>query len=219
MRIAHLGKKHSVETKGKISKSHLSKLNPNYGKHPSSETRAKLSASRTGKKNHQWGKPHPPEVREKIRKSLLGRFCGINNPHYGKHLSEETIHKIFKANQAKPNKQEIKLQAILNNYFPSEWKFVGDGQLIIGGLCPDFTNINGRKCLIELFGDYWHSAKVIKNWTRTEIGRIMYYNSYGYKCLIIWEHELRNEEAVVEKIKQWQNLKSSFQNTVCPVSS
>lgn len=26
----------------------------------------------------------------------------------------------------------------------------------IGGLCPDFVNCNGKKVIIELFGDYWH---------------------------------------------------------------
>lgn len=167
MRIAHLGKKHSIETKQKISKTHLGKLNPNYGKHP----------------------------------------------------SEETLRKLFRANQIKPNKQELKLQEILNRYFPNTWKFVGDGQLVIGGKCPDFTNINAKKSLIEFFGDHWHADGMIERWTRTELGRIMCYNSYGYKCLVIWEHELRNEEAVVEKIKQWQNLKSSSRNTVRPASN
>lgn len=176
MRIAATGRRHSVETKAKISKSHLGKLNPNYGKHPSPETSAKLSASRIGKKN----------------------------PFYGKHHSAQTLQIILQIKP--PNKQELKLQAILDSYFPSEWKFVGDGQVIIGGLCPDFTNINGKKCLIELFGDYWHSK--IESWTRTELGRIMCYNSYGYKCLVIWEHELKDEKALVERLKKWQNYKS-----------
>lgn len=175
MRIASVGRKHSPKTKAKITASRLGKLNPNYGKHPSPQTRAKLSASRTGAKN----------------------------PFYGKRHSEQTLRRILHPD--KPNKQELKLQAILNNHFPSEWKFVGDGQLIIGGLCPDFSNINGRKCLIELFGDYWHSDKMVESWNRTELGRIMLYNSYGYKCLVIWEHELSNEKALAEKVEHWQH--------------
>lgn len=174
MRIAHLGKKHSAETKAKISASHLGKLNPNYGKHPSLETRAKLSASRRGKRN----------------------------PFYGKRHSKQTLYRIL--HPSKPNKQELNLQAILNSHFPNEWRFVGDGQLIIGGLCPDFTNINGKKLLIEFFGDYWHSAKMAGSWTRTELGRVMCYNSYGYKCLVIWEHELKDEKVLIEKVKAWQ---------------
>lgn len=180
MRIATTGRRHSVETKAKISANHLGKLNPNYGKHPSLETRAKLSVSRRGEKN----------------------------PFYGKRHSEEILHRILCP--SKPNKQELKLQAILDSYFPGEWKFVGDGQVIIGGLCPDFTNINGKKYLIELFEDYWHSK--VRSWTRTELGRIMCYNSYGYKCLVIWEHELKNEVALVEKLIKWQNYKSSLQS-------
>lgn len=178
MRRAALGRKHSVETKAKISKSHLGKLNPNYGKHPSLETRAKLSASHTG----------------------------IKNPFYGKHHSAQTLQIILQIKP--PNKQEQKVQNLLDVYFPGEWKFVGDGQLIIGGLCPDFTNINGKKCLIELFGDHWHSGSMVESWTRTELGRIMCYNSYGYKCLVIWEHELKDEKALVGRLKKWQNCKS-----------
>ena len=173
MSIAGFKRKHTPETKAKISRSHLGILNPNYGKHPSLETRAKLRASR----------------------------IGVKNPFYGKRHSEETLRKILRIQP--PNKQEQCLQRLLDSYFPGEWKFVGDGQLFVGGLCPDFTNVNGKKCLLELYGDFWHSDKVVKNWTRTELGRIMHYNSYGFKCLVIWERELKDEKALVARIRQW----------------
>jgi len=31
----------------------------------------------------------------------------------------------------------------------------------------------------------------------------MAYNSLGYRCLIIWDYELKDEETVVAKIKQF----------------
>ena len=205
MSIAHLGKKFSPEAREKIRKSKLGSLNPNYAKHPSPETRAKLRASRTGDKNHQWGKPHTEETRAKISASLKEWFKHHRNPNLGRHHSEESHRRWFEANQVKPNKQEIRLQGILDTHFPGEWKFVGDGQLFVGGLCPDFTNVNGKKCLLELYGDFWHSDKVVKkkNWTRTELGRIMHYNSYGFKCLVIWERELKDEKALVARVRQW----------------
>jgi len=100
----------------------------------------------------------------------------------------------------RPNKQERHLEEILDKYFPKEWKFVGDGSVILFGLNPDFINCNGQKKIIEVFGDYWHSKEGIA-WHRTELGRIMAYNSIGYRTLIVWESELKDEEAVIAKIQ------------------
>ena len=41
------------------------------------------------------------EARDRIRNSLLGRYTGDKNPHYGKHCSEETKEKISKANKGR----------------------------------------------------------------------------------------------------------------------
>ena len=70
-------------------------------------------------------------------------------------------------------------------------------------MIPDFVYVNGAKEVIELFGNYWHSAKVADSWKRTELGKIMAYNSIGYKCLVIWESELKDRETVISKIKHW----------------
>lgn len=75
--------------------------------------------------------------------------------------------------------------------------------MVIGHCVPDFANCDGKKEVIELFGDYWHTKKEKMYWHYTELGRIMAYNSFGYNCLIIWEHELNDSEAVVSKIKQF----------------
>jgi len=37
----------------------------------------------------------------------------------------------------------------------------------------------------------------------TELGRTMLYNALGYQCLVIWEHELKDEGAVIAKVKQF----------------
>jgi len=193
------GHTHSEESKAKIRTSKLGSRNPNYGKQPSAETRRKLSLSRTGTKNHQWGKPRTKEVRAKISASLKGS----NSPNYGKPRDDAIVRKVMLSNRVRPNKAELKLQEILDRYFPKQWKFVGDGEVIIGGLCPDFINVNNEKTLLELYGSYWHSSKLLRNWKSTELGRIMHYNSYGFKCLIIWEKELGNEDALIRKIKTY----------------
>ena len=76
--------------------------------------------------------------------------------------------------------------------------------ITLAGLVPDFVNIDGKKEIIEVFGDYWHdSTKRDLSWHATELGRIMAYQAIGYKCLIIWEHELKelSEEQLINKIK------------------
>lgn len=100
----------------------------------------------------------------------------------------------MRARGCKPNKAELKLQDILDEYFPNTWKYTGDGQLIIGGKCPDFANINGKKDLIDLFGQYWHKPEEV-------IPRKQHFARYGYNCIIIWEHELKDKEALIKKIQ------------------
>lgn len=107
-----------------------------------------------------------------------------------------------------PTKLEKQLGAILDKHFP-EFKYNGDGRLgvTLGGLIPDFVNVNGKKQVIEVFGDYWHSPEIIgNNWRRSELGRIMIYNSVGWGCLVIWQHELKEltEEQILTKITKFE---------------
>lgn len=70
----------------------------------------------------------------------------------------------------------------------------------------DFINVNGHKQIIELFGDYWHGVKA-RCYEETEEGRIKLFNQYGFDTLIIWESELKNLEAVTNRIKRFhQNV-------------
>lgn len=93
----------------------------------------------------------------------------------------------------KPNKLELKFEKFLNENFPNEWKYVGDGQVILGGKCPDFINVNGKKQIIELYGDYWHKGQNPED-------RIKIFEPFGYKTLIIWEKELKNLDQIKERI-------------------
>ena len=111
-----------------------------------------------------------------------------------------TVRASIKGLLIKPNKPEKCLNKLLNKLFLKEYKFVGDGKLIVGGFCPDFVNINGQKKLIELYGDYWHKRpEVLKRDKRRKIA----YKKYGYKTLIIWEHELKDLNKVKNKIKEF----------------
>lgn len=165
-------------------------------RHFTKETRAKLSAVHKGDKNPMFGKHHSAETRTKIGLAQKQRAAW--------HHSPETIRKIM--GHIQPNKPERKIMDILTNNFPGEWKYTGDGSHTIGSFPVDFTNINGKKAVIELFGDYWHNRANMK-WHQSELGRIMVCNSLGFRCLVIWEHELKEEKQVIDKIKQFSRGK------------
>lgn len=109
--------------------------------------------------------------------------------------SEETRRKAFKALRKKPNVVEKYLDEILQKHFPYQWKFTGNGAMMINRKFPDFTNINGQKKVILVNGAFWHiSFKKRDNLTRKEIEKIERkpYEDFGYKVLHIWEDELIN---------------------------
>lgn len=137
------------------------------------------------------------------------------SPQYKQHQIEaqkqswrdpQIVAKRLSAANKRPNKLEQKLIGILKA-FP-DFKYNGDFSqgVVLGGFIPDFINVNGKKQVIELFGDYWHSPEVTGNdWRRSELGKIMAYNSIGYRCLVIWEHELKtkSEEQLIHRINEF----------------
>lgn len=111
---------------------------------------------------------------------------------------DKRIKKSIKGLKIKPNKPEkIMINIIRENNFP--FNFVGDGQVIIGGFNPDFLSRN-PKHIIEFFGDYWHNLPRYKDLDKR---RLETYKKYGYKVLVVWEHELKNPFQVVKKIKEF----------------
>lgn len=152
-----------------------------------------------------WVKPSDEKKRHYCSRSCkakgLGTFKRLNN-------DPEFQQKRLKAALKKPNRQEQRLDRLLNKWFLGEWKFVGNGDVILGKLNPDFINCDGKKQIIELFGCWWHGCPEHRlgrkvSWQDSEIGRKVIYSRYGFKTLIIWEHELEDEQAVVEKITRF----------------
>ena len=92
MRLHHLGKEVSAETRQKLSEKKNGENNPMFGKHHSAEARKKMSKSKKGK--------HPSE---ESRKKLSEKKNGENNPMFGKHHSTETRKKIAEAKKGKPS--------------------------------------------------------------------------------------------------------------------
>ncbi len=171
--------------------------NPFYNKTHSKETKkhiSDLAKKRTGSKNPFYGKQHSEETKEKLRKF-----------HTGLKQTDEQIKKRLQCrkNRVAPNKKEkLLIELFKDNKLP--YKFVGDGEIIIGRLNPDFINVNGQKKLIELFGNYWHNPKHFPN-VITEKERKKSFKKYGFETLVIWEKELNNPKKVLEKVRGFNN--------------
>jgi very-short-patch-repair endonuclease/transposase-like protein len=168
------------------------------GKNHSQETIEKIKKARAKQKPHWKGKKRSEATKKAVSEGVKKLW---KDPEYRKRMSE--AHKNYTKEQLRnilrrriPSSYETKLNGILEKNFPNEWRYVGDGQLVIGGKNPDFTNINGKKALIELFGEHWHLQDEEKE-------RIDLFTEYGYMTLIVWGKELRNPDVLIKKIRKF----------------
>ena len=151
------------------------------------------------------GRKHSKETRKKLSDSHIGipmteenkRNISKANKLMWANLSEERKNTWIKNNRTSqrqsPTMPEKKMMSILDELYPGEWKFVGDGQVIIDGKCPDFINVNGSKKIIEVFGDYWHRGEDPQD--RCDI-----FKPFGYKTLVVWESEFKDVNCVKHRL-------------------
>lgn len=122
-----------------------------------------------------------PDTRAKISKTLKGR-----------RLSDDHARKLIQGRGHKPTDIERELTGLLSDqHLP--FRYCGDGQVIIGGKCPDFININGRKQLIEIFGRYWHDLL-------DPARRVAHFAQYGFNTLIVWDEELKFKDRLIRRL-------------------
>jgi len=172
------------------------------GTRASAETRNKLSKMRMGHPFYGGGgkcKPGCTCKRHTIsqeRKEIYRIKTKARWESWSKDTQEAFIKKCLKASATLPNKEEKRLDEILQKNFPTTWKYVGDGEFILARKNPDFINIQGKKEIIELWGEYFHSGQDPKE-------REAIFKEYGYTTLIIWCKELKDEERLVKKITKF----------------
>lgn len=108
----------------------------------------------------------------------------------------EQVARRIEALGIKPNKIEKEVDSILQSEFPGEWKYNGDFScgVMLGRRIPDFVNVNGRKAVIEVFGEPWHIPSPNKpfkvNPSREEAQTRADYSRLGYTCYILWHNDL-----------------------------
>lgn len=93
-----------------------------------------------------------------------------------------------------PNASELKLKRILSRHFPGEFKLNVKGEVVIGGRIPDFVNVNGRKVVVELAGEFWHPKEY-------ERKRAEYFKKFGFRTAVVWSKQLKDEKKVVNLVK------------------
>lgn len=169
-------------TKESIEKTRLAHM----GLSPSEETRKKISLAHVGM--------HPSKgTIEKVKQTMLKKW---QDPAFRR----KAVQAMF-VSKFEPNKPEKLLIKLFNEILPNEYRYVGNGEVVVGRKIPDFININGQKKIIELFGDFWHSEKRtgrIK--IEEENQRIDHFANYGYQTLIIWQSELKDLENLIRRL-------------------
>lgn len=160
------------------------------GKHLSEETKQKIRLANKGKKRSE-------ETRKKNSLNMLGNTRSkiphpwLKNPEFMKKRLQGLL--------KRPTSPERMLLKIIEENNLS-YKYVGNGNFIIQGFNPDFINCNGQKKIIEVYGDYWHNKEERK--IRDKF-RLETFAKYGYKTLIIWEHEFKDLHSVLKKVKEF----------------
>lgn len=149
---------------------------------------------------YKFPRGNPYRFKVGIRNNSRGEFKVGDPRHKDVDIQTKRIKNLLKA----PNKKELFLNNFLRTNFPNEFKYAGGGSILIGNKCPDFVSINGKKRIIELFGTYWHDQKRRKLLShQTESGTMEYYEKHGFKCLVIWESELKDLNSLFIKIKKF----------------
>jgi len=78
---------------------------------------------------------------------------------------------------------------------------------VLARLVPDFFNQNGKKAIIELYGCYHHNCPACKHGpspksAEKDARRLQMFEDMGFKTLVVWEHELKAPESVVDAVRE-----------------
>lgn len=198
------GRRLSDETKRKLSLAHKGKSTWIKGKHHTEETKKKISIANKGRPSWAKGRHHSEEAKQKISEkiTIISRKRWEDPLWHAQQLRK--MHSGGKQGKTRPEK---KLEHLLKKLFLGEYAYVGNGKKWIGHRNPDFININGQRKVIELFGNYWHGKSVtgISN-TKHRKARQEHFVEYGYKCCVVWEHELKNKKKITAKLKKFHSI-------------
>jgi len=191
MSIAHMGQtpwnkgltketdSRLIEMGKKVSNEHMGKSSGMKGKHLTQETKDKCRKANLGRKPWNTG----------LTKETDTRVLAISNSQKEHWQDPEYAKKCL--HRRTPSGSE---QTFIDQH--KEFRFVGNGQLVIGGKNPDFVSIINDHKLIEIWGEHYKIGRNPKD-------LIDFYKVRGYECLIIWAEELRHLEKIAVRVKKF----------------
>lgn len=179
-----LNRHHTEEVKKKIGKASKEREREPL----TEEQRRKMSKAAMGRLGYWKGKKLYKTAKEKIKKAKIKIW---QNPEY----REKNIKAMLKGLFKEPTSLEKQFIDIIKKH-SLPYRYVGDGSLLIGFKCPDFVNTDGKKICIEVrpkrlchVYDKCSSEEYKKQ-------RIKHFAKYGWKCLVIWEEDLSEENLI-----------------------
>jgi very-short-patch-repair endonuclease len=165
------------------------------GRPKSEEWKRKASLSKMGDRNPMRNPIHAA----KMAASKRGKPNPKLKEFWRLHKDEQILKMMRGVASNRPNRKEQHLISIMEaNRLP--FRYVGNWQFTLGGRCPDFLNCNGKKQLIEYFGDYWHTTLA----KETDEERVAFFRRFGFETLILRESDLKDEPHLIAKIKEFE---------------
>ena len=166
----------------------------------SEKTRKRMSDT-AGERKVQKGKNHPRWKGGKIKR--ICEICGEEFEVYpsvvktggGRFHSRSCNRKAqrFPTHHTKP---ELIFEGICKRH-NLPFIYTGDSSFWIHNINPDFIECNGKKIVVEVFGDWWHSPLLNRKLGERSIltyrKRIL--KKYGWRLVVFWQSDLLREDA------------------------
>lgn len=162
--------------------------------HLTEEQRNKIGQAQKGKKRPSVGIKLKGIVRSdetKMKLSVSRRKSWLR-PEY----REKVIKGMLKGMLIRPTSLEKSMIDIIQKY-QLQYRYTGDGDVIIGGKNPDFINTDGAKVCIEVGNKFHHQGNYIE-------ARKAHFAQYGYETVVFITDNLKDlsEDHIVSTIKQ-----------------
>jgi len=127
---------------------------------------------------------------------FCSRSCSMkhvhNIPGYWKHVIKKTLQKRGK------NHHEYYLNLLIKKVAPQKFEFTGDGKLLLGLRCPDWTSDSLKKII-----EYRGRPRNPDTNSLSEDELIEYYMKYGYETLMLHADDFKKPKLAIKKIRDF----------------
>lgn len=210
------GQPMSEKQKQKISNAKMGQKAWNKGVPFSIEARKKMSNTRKQlmqegkiKSYSHWKNKKNPMTAEKLKgkhNSPKTEFTSekVKEMWRDAEYRERTLKKIIAGHQVRPTSLEKQYMNFCQKYNIPH-KYVGNGEVIIGGINPDFIDCNGQKQVVEVFHPFFkiRTHGSVHNYMRQ---RSAIFSKYGFKVLFLQTDDFKGkewEQKVLEKVNNF----------------